>query len=202
MSGKKNKIDIRYLVIEALLIVFTVSLALALNEWRTNVKERKIENKVLKNIVSEITSNKKDLESKLLYHQQTARNIGAYLSSDSLWSTLSYRSAVEAISLMMPDGISNPNLQSGAWNSAVLSGVVNSFDYDVLYTLSNLYQVQETGPNSTWKIMAGFFSESGSYDPKNARQLALRFQLAFGELYSQERSLLSNYERALKILEE
>lgn len=201
MAKKGEKIDFRYLIIEAILIVFTVSLALAMNEWRSNVKERKTRDKVLKNILSEIESNKQDLESKLEYHLQTAQNIGNYLSSDSLWSTLEFHSGIEAISGMMTRGISNPNLQSGAWDSAVLSGVVNSFDYDILYTLSNLYQVQETGPNSTWKVMAGFFSESNSFDSGNEKQLALRFQMAFTELYKQEKSLLNDYIRALEVIQ-
>jgi len=200
MAGKKSKIDIRHLIIEAILIVFTVSLALALNEWRANIKEKNTIDKVIKNIVNEVQSNKEDLEGKLDYHLQTSQKIGAYLTNDSLWSTVKYSSGIEAVGQLMPKGIYNPNLQSGAWNSAVLSGVVNSFDYDILYALSNLYQVQEDGPNSTWKIMTGFYSESGSFDPTSARQLALRFHLAFGELYKQERSLLISYENVLKIM--
>lgn len=201
MAKKKNKIDIRSLIIETILIVFAVSLALALNEWRSNAKEKDTIDKVLGNIVNEIRSNKEDLERKLEYHKETSERIGMYISNDSLWSTLKYNSGVEAVSLLMPKGIFNPNLQTGAWNSAVLSGVVNSFDYDILYTLSNLYQVQEDGPDNTWKIIAGFYSESSSYDPEKARQLALRFQLAFGELYNQERSLLQDYERVLKSID-
>ncbi len=196
-----KKLDFRHLLIEALLIVFTVLLALTLNEWRTNVKERKLKDKALKNIISEIRSNKEDIESKLDYHLQISENIKLYLSNDSLWATLDHTSGIGAVSTIMTRGIANPNLQSGAWNSAVLSGVVNSFEYDVLYELSNLYQVQENGPNSTWKIMAGFFSESSSFDPANARQVTMKFQLAFRELYSQERSLLKDYEKALSLLE-
>ena len=196
-----KKLDFGHLMVEAILIVFTVLLALTLNEWRTNVKERKIKDKALKNIISEIRSNKEDIESKLDYHLQTSEKIRLYMSNDSLWTSLNPSSGIEAVSTIMTRGIANPNLQSGAWNSAVLSGVVNSFEYDVLYELSNLYQIQENGPNSTWKIMAGFFSESSSFDPANARQVTMKFQLAFRELYSQERSLLKDYEKALSLLE-
>lgn len=202
MAGKKSKIDIRHLLIEAFLIVFAVSLALALNEWRAGAKENETKDKVLRNIISEVQSNKEDLETKLDYHLQTSQKMGAYLASDSLWSTLNYNSGVGAVNQLMPEGIRNPNLQTGAWNSAVLSGVVNSFDYDILYALSKLYQIQENGPNSTWKVIAGFYSEPGSFDPANARQLAMRFQLAFGELHNQERSLLMDYENVLKIIKE
>ena len=200
--AKKSKINYRQLLIETFFIVFAVLLALVLNEWRTAVKEQDTVDKVLENIINEIEANKKDLEVKYKYHLKTSQEIGRYLANDSLWGTLQYNSGVEAVTQLMPKGIYNPNMQSGAWDSAVLSGVVNSFDYEVLYTLSNLYQVQESGPNSTWKIIAGFYSEADSFNRENARQLALRFQLAFGELYNQERSLLNNYEDALKTLQQ
>ena len=195
---KKKKINFRYLLIEALLIVFTVSLALGLNEWRASVKEETMAEKVRTNILSEIKSNKEDLAIKMEYHLETSQNIARYLANDSLWSTLEYNSGIEAMIPLMPKGIWVPNLQSGAWNSAVLSGVVNSFDYDFLYEFSILYDLQEDGPNSSWKVMAGFFSEPWSYEKANARTLALRFQLAFKELHVQEKTLLRMYKRVLK----
>lgn len=200
--AKKSKINYRQLLIETFFIVFAVLLALVLNEWRTAVKEQDMVDKVLENIVNEIEANKKDLEIKYKYHLAMSQEIGRYLANDSLWGTLQYNSGVEAVIQLTPKGIYNPNMQSGAWDSAVLSGVVNSFDYEVLYTLSNLYQIQESGPNSTWKIIAGFYSEADSFNPENARQLALRFQIAFGELYNQERSLLNDYKHALKTLQQ
>ena len=197
----KSKIDFKHLLIEAILIVFTVLLALALSEWRSSIKEESTKESVLANIVREIKANKEDLESKMGYHQEMSQRLGQYVESDSLWSTLKYNSGIEAMIQIMDKGLQNPNLQSGAWRSAELSGIVNTFDFETLYVLSTLYQVQNEGPASTWKTMAAHFGNPYSYDPANARKLALMLQLGFGELYSQERSLVLSYENALGQLE-
>lgn len=196
----KSKLDFRHIFIEAILIVFTVSLALALSEWRAAIKEANTRDKVLSNIIKEIESNKEDLESKMDYHRAMSQKLNDYLNSDSLWNTLNYSTGIEAMIQIMDRGIQDPNLQSGAWRSAELSGVVNSFDYETIYLLSNLYRVQEEGPSNTWKELARLFVDTESYEPKNARRMASMLSLGFGELYSQERSLHRSYENALEAL--
>ncbi len=198
---KRQKLNFSHLLVEAVLIVFTVTLALTLNEWRSNVKANATKEKVLKNIVNEIESNKEDLIEKMNYHKETSIRIRDYLNNDSLWSTLNPNSGIQAVSQLMPQGILNPNLQSGAWNSAVLSGVVNSFEYERLFVLSNLYQTQETGVNTTWKVITGFYSDYESFNREKSKQVAMRFQLAIGELYNQEKSLLKDYDLALNAIE-
>ena len=80
----KSKIDFRHITIEAILIVFTVLLALTLSEWRNSVKEDRTRKAVLNNIVNELKSNKADIESKMKYHNTMSQKPGDYLSSDSL----------------------------------------------------------------------------------------------------------------------
>lgn len=196
----KNNIDFRHLFIEALLIVFTVLLALALSEWRSSIKEKQTRQAVLGNIILEIKNNKKDIESKMGYHQEMSQKLGGYLNSDSLWSTLNYSSGIEAMIQIMDKGLQNPDLQSGAWRSAELSGIVNSFDYETIYVLSNVYRIQQEGPNNTWKELASLFGDPSSYDPENAKRLGLMLQLGFAELHSQERSLVFTYQTALESL--
>ncbi|MEP1095283.1 MAG: hypothetical protein ABJG78_09245 [Cyclobacteriaceae bacterium] len=198
----RSKIDLRSLIIEALLIVFTVLLALTLSEWRSSIKQEDTKKAVLNNIIREIKSNKEDLESKMEYHLEMSKKLNNYVQSDGLWSTLTYSSGIEAMIQIMEKGLLNPTLQSGAWRSAELSGIVNTFDFETILILSAVYQVQHEGPESTWKTMAGHFGNPFSYEPKNAKLLARMLQLGFSELYAQERSLVSSYQNALEALAE
>ncbi len=197
----KSKIDFRHLLIEAILIVFTVSLALTLSEWRESVKEANTRKNVLQNILNEIKANKADIEGKLDYHKETAIKFNTYLNSDSLWSTLNYQSGIEAIFQIMNRGLKNPSLQSGAWRSAELSGVVNSFDYQTIYRLSNLYRVQESGTDKTWKELVELFGEPEFYKPESAKQLARMFSLGLNELSLQEADLIRSYDHSIQFLE-
>ena len=196
----KSKIDFRHIFIEAMLIVFTVLLALALSEWRNIVKENQTKRDVLNNIISELEANKADLESRIDYHLAMANKLNTYLASDSLWNTLGSSTGMEATIQILDRGIWNPKLQNNAWRSAELSGVVNTFDYETIYVLSNVYRVQEEGPDSSWKQLAKLFAEPSSYEPNSARRLATMLSLGFRELYSQEKSLIITYDQALTYL--
>ncbi len=193
----KSKIDFRHLFIEAILIVFTVSLALTLSEWRESVKEANTRENVLKNILNE---NKADIEGKLDYHKEIAIKFNTYLDSDSLWSTLKYQSGIEAVFQIMDRGLRNPSIQSGAWRSAELSGVVNSFDYETIYLLSNVYRIQEAGPDKTWKELVQLFGEPEFYERESAKRLARMFSLGLNELSLQEESLIADYDNAIQFL--
>lgn len=129
-----------------------------------------------------------------------SQKLGSFLNSDSLWSTLDYKSGIGAMMQILEAGIQNPDLQSGAWRSAELSGIVNSFDYEVIYILSNVYRVQDEGPDNTWKQLASLFGNPDSYERGSAKKIGLMLQVGFGELHSQEKSLISSYENALEAL--
>ncbi|MEO9483210.1 MAG: hypothetical protein ABJG47_07180 [Ekhidna sp.] len=196
----KSKIDYRHIFIEALLIVFTVLLALGLSEWRSSIKEDQTREAVLNNILKELQANKNDLDRKMDYHLAMSQKLGRYLSNDSLWNSLTYNSGMEAMIQILERGIWNPILQNSAWRSAELSGVVNTFDYETTYILSGVYRVQEEGPDSSWKKIAGLFADPTSYDAGSARRLALMLNLGFAELHSQEKSLTKSYDKAINHL--
>ncbi|MEM6525789.1 MAG: hypothetical protein AAF693_18465 [Bacteroidota bacterium] len=155
----------------------------------------------MNNIISEIESNKIDLEKKVDYHLTVSKRLNDYVSSDSLWNTLKYETGIQAVFQLMDKGIYNPNLRSGAWNSAMLSGTVNSFDFKQLNILSDIYQLQEEGPKSVWKVIAQALVATDSYDPKNAKRLAHMLNTAFLQLHYQEKSLIDSYEYALENLQ-
>lgn len=70
----KSKIDFRHLVIEAVLIVFTVLLALGLSEWRNSTKEDKARAAVLSNIIQEIKTIKLTWKARLIITSECLKN--------------------------------------------------------------------------------------------------------------------------------
>lgn len=65
----KPKLDFRHLAIEAILIVFTVSLALALSEWRQQVKRDELVDRVITSLISETNKNLANLDTAIAYHK-------------------------------------------------------------------------------------------------------------------------------------
>ena len=101
----ESKLNFRNLLIEALLIVFAVLLAMTLNEWRSGLKEERTRENVLSNIVLELESNKRDIESKMDYHKAMSEKFERYLTSDSLWNSIQYSTGMEAVIQILERGL-------------------------------------------------------------------------------------------------
>ncbi len=71
----KTKLDLRHLAIEAILIVFTVSLALALSEWRVQVKRDELTDRVTNSLKSETEKNIDRLKKAITYHDELLTNL-------------------------------------------------------------------------------------------------------------------------------
>lgn len=69
------KLNFRHLAIEAVLIVFTVSLALALSEWRMQVKKDQLVKRVIVSLKSETQKNIESLQKAISYHQELTNNL-------------------------------------------------------------------------------------------------------------------------------
>lgn len=71
----KPQLNFRHLAIEAVLIVFTVSLALALSEWRLQVKKDHLVERVITSLKSETEKNIKNLKKTIDYHDNLITNL-------------------------------------------------------------------------------------------------------------------------------
>ncbi len=70
-----TKLNFKHLAIEAILIVFTVSLALALSEWRQQVKKDQLVERVITSLKSETEKNIENLKKAISYHQELIANL-------------------------------------------------------------------------------------------------------------------------------
>jgi hypothetical protein len=64
---EKKKIDYRQIFIESLFIVFAVSLAFSMSEWRQDFKTKQLVKRVTQTLKDEISANKAELESSYEY---------------------------------------------------------------------------------------------------------------------------------------
>lgn len=72
-----SKINFRHILIEAVLIVFTVSLALALSEWRQQIKTDNLVSRVLVTLQDEMRKNVESLEKAISYHEKLVKDLRA-----------------------------------------------------------------------------------------------------------------------------
>lgn len=119
-------------IIEALLIVFSVLLALAVNEWRAEKARAQEAQTALQAIHSELEANGEEFKEAYQHHSA---------KQDTL---MYYRKQDETPPLqLLSGGLFNPaTINNTAWEMAKQSGIIDYFDYELVLDLSALYQRQ------------------------------------------------------------
>lgn len=186
---------------ESMLIVFSILLALLINQWTNNLQLKKQKNRSLSLIVQELEHNRNSLENLAPYHQRFADKLDALIQSDSFPEAFARMNGMEILrSGIMTSGLGKPDVQSTAWNAAQLSNAINLFDDQTLYTLSSIYELQEEGVDIVWKEVGRYILSAEMLDPQR-KEIALKLlSIYINELASQELFLKEKYEDGLKEL--
>jgi hypothetical protein len=128
---------IRRFLFESALIVFSILLALAVNQWSDSRKQRELTRRALSAIQTEIVGNADRIRERRPYHLSLESELKR---ADSIGRVHRYSDLKHAA----PDwsGFENPELDETAWQSAMTLGVAPTLGFDTLQTLSRLYGLQ------------------------------------------------------------
>lgn len=192
-------------LIEAVLIVFSVLVALAANRWRDQQISRQRLALTEQHIRIELRNNQAVLRSIIPYHEEEVRRIGQFLAQPDLADKIKGRSLRELEFQLAPHGFWNPpvspgNLSDAAWRSAMADNTVSMMDVRVLNQLSAYYSMQNLGVQHTLQIMSEQFLSPQIYDPKSTILLLRALRGWFSEMASEEEELLYNADATLKSL--
>ena len=195
----KNKKSLIKYLIEALLIVFSVLLALLLNEYRENLKQKKVIRKNLQSIEEEMRSNLSVINDWIPYHQQVLINIERAIESDSIQNLLITDRGFDIFQIA-PKGIFQNNMSQTAWNVGQGNGIISSLDYETVYLLSKTYDLQENSvKRSIEEILRELFSKE-AIQSSNVKETLILLYTKFKILGELEVSLKGSIETSLKQL--
>jgi hypothetical protein len=188
VSGHES--PIRRILFESALIVFSILLALAVNQWVDARKQRALTEHALTAIRDELTGNADRIRNGLPYH----RSLEAELRhQDSVGVVHRYTDFVRGA----PDwsGFKNPELDGTAWQSALTLGAVSNMAFDTVRALSRLYSLQAKFDQYNAASIPTFdFSDA-------AMQATIRRMLVYvATMRTNEDTLLNRYADALKLL--
>lgn len=185
---------------EAILIIFSLLLALILNEYRNNLNEKKLTSRYLDRLKEELVSNQNILEELLPYHKEVLINCRKAYASDSVRSTLFSDGKLDLFQLA-PKGLIKEIPSSVAWDITMQSGLSRNFEFDLLYLLSKTYQQQELVMNSTLQKLADKVFDPSINSIENQDHTFYFFSMSTNELYAQELSLLDLINATLEKIE-
>lgn len=131
---------------EAVLIVFSVLLALALDEWRQGIADRRLAGRVRETIHAELTRNRAQIKGRLPYHERMLQATNGFLeqnmASEGDRPILKRNPRNEDLGIAKGMGTAGRLGRTG-WDLALNSGALEQMDYDTTVALSNAYAIQQ-----------------------------------------------------------
>ncbi len=191
MKPNKKMQMIRPALTEVLSIVIGVLLALAVNEWNENRIQTGKADEAIKNIIHEIDFNIK----LMVIVNKNNKFIIELLNNESVTSSN------EKNNQQFLPGL---QIQDTAWKTLQSTGVSQHIKYSTLYTLSNVYSLQEIYKKLGYNLIQNVANHRILLSVKNkdtSNSIDSKVFLTDMELIeSVERALLSNYKITLEQL--
>jgi hypothetical protein len=186
----KHESPILRILVESGLIVFSILLAFAANQWNDARKQRMLVERSLRSVREEISGNAKRVEERLPYHRTLE---AATFRADSSKRVHSYAD----FKLAAPDwsGFQNPELDGTAWQTAITLGAVSGMGFDTVKALSRLYAYQTKVDQYTAESISSF-----DFSDQVMAGTVRRMWVYFFSTRVQEDTLVNRYREALKLL--
>ena len=187
-------------IFEGVLIVVSVLLAFAVDDYRESRANRQLATRVLSGLKTEIEHNLATLEPSVAMHRRWLGALNRWLETEHKTPQPEDTSALNVFIATWPgfdpSNISPPfpALQRGAWEAALSTGALRVIDYEVVARLSEIYQWQASLASA---VEAMPYSSTAFFD-RSSRAASVR-QLAFqiNAIQLTEDFLLSAYRRNL-----
>lgn len=184
------------LLLEAALIVLSVLLGFAANEWQQRRSERELTRTVLANFRREIEANLATVRRIHPKHHALAERLDAAArvphADSAAWDVF--------VARMPRDGLDLAPLQEAAWETASSTGALRLLDYETASVLSATYLAQRTSLGRTIDRISERLLSPASFERGSQEAMLKTTHMLFVELSGQETFLIEVYEKALRQL--
>ncbi len=186
----ESDIPWRRLLLETVVIIFSVLLALVLDDWRTSRDERQLVKSVSYSLLVELERNQRLLEALLPYHEGMQERLVAYLEGPPASGGMP---SLEALGFEAELGTA-PAFSRGAWETAVASESLTHMSVERVFVLSTAYTMQE----DTTRALARLATHQDAYlvaqlEGERPASAARGYLLALDGALTSERNLCDQY---------
>jgi hypothetical protein len=187
---------------EGILIVFSVLFALFIDNYAQRLKVEKQKKLAIERIKLELSQNQKIAKGWLVHHGKILERIKNLmkLSDDSLKKAFSKDNYLTFELLTDGKSFNNDLLSSTAWETAKSTGIIEKFDFELIESLTLMYEFQNILIGTTLNGIVNTYFERDSHEFKNLDSTLKQFLIRFNDLTAQERFLLKIYEKTSSTL--
>ncbi len=180
-------------VFESLLIVVSILLALALDQWQEDLEIEELVDRSVQSFEQEVRQNKMRVEDVAPYHIGLQEILTRLDEGEGVKSLMEYRNIMEGFQATL--------LLRTAWDTSVATGALSRMDYELVAALSQTYDAQNRF-NELYSIGRNAILTSARLNVENldlSIYNAIRFM---SEVTAAEAHLEAVYEVTLDLIQE
>ncbi|HEX8903811.1 MAG TPA: hypothetical protein VF771_03160 [Longimicrobiaceae bacterium] len=180
------------LLLESALIVLSVLLGFAVNEWQQRQAQRELTRNVLANFRREIALNLRTLERIQPKHARLTERLRAAAAAPHGDST-----AFQVFAARMEGEMEMVPLKEAAWEAASATGALRLLPYETSAALSETYAVQRGFLGSSRQRFSDRFFSPQNFEPASQRSVLWTQYMMMNEITQQEGYLIGIYRHML-----
>lgn len=183
---EKNKTGkyFKYAIGEIILVVIGILIAISINNWNENKKNKKYLNQIFSSIENELKESNKDIKRVIPKQLASVDTIDVYLNNEK----------VTLYEIMMrANGIQMPAIKTNSWN-AIANSKIELIEYEKLSALSDIEERKENLTQRIEKQMEYIFQNFEKSD-KN-KKIIVRMMIL--DIVGAEKELQSKIEELIK----
>lgn len=170
-----------HFVKEIIPVIAGILIALFIDNWNSDRKDKNYINQVLTTIKSELKGSKEDINTIIPQHQSLIDSLELYSNNKNI--------SIFDI-LRKSNGINIPQIKTNAWRS-VASYKIDLIDYDKITLLSNIEDEKTTLNKKSDFLMSFLYSNINATD-KNSK---LTLQLILSDILQTEKTMQKRIEQ-------
>lgn len=194
-ATSKIKKSIIKIVFESSLIIFSVLLALFLNEYRGQLKAEEERVRALQMIEVELSTNQKILNKWAPNHEKLINIFDNAI--EQLEHTPLETDPRGFILGLMPNGLIQDLISHSAWESLQHVNSNISLDIETTFLIAKVYKLQQLGVEQTLNRFVEVFNSRESMRAENLKETLYLLKSTLQELHAQEKDLAHAYQKTL-----
>ncbi|MDT0538672.1 DUF6090 family protein [Croceitalea sp. P059] len=143
MDKNKKGSYLKYAFGEIILVVIGILIALSINNWNENRKDKNYLNKIYTSIQNELKESKVNLEASIPKQQVLIDSLMQYVNNDSI--------SIYGI-IRKADGIQSPIIKTNSWK-AIANSKIELIEFEKLSALSEIEETKKNLDLKTTKLV-------------------------------------------------
>ena len=198
-NGRPNTVGkgVAAWLLEGVFIVISVLLGFAAAQYGESRAERNLSHRALTNLQSELEYNLAVVEPYIAFHRAHIRALVQVRAEEGVES--GFQVVMRHRPELPKDARADvPLVRRAAWDAAASSGALRLIDYDLIASLSEIYQMQDHLDEAVHRIP---MSSPAFFDPGQRGPSIHLTRMALNEILWSEQSLVTLYRKHLPALQ-